>query len=138
MRKGISQIISIVILIAIAVIVGVALYFWTGGLAAKPSTPSSPRSIAVSVTECGTSSQNYTDVVISNTGSKNTDTIYTRYDLALAGGSGNEAFDSSHCDSYLDPGDSGSCRILGFVIGDGTLMIYGAEDKQIASSSVKC
>ena len=123
---------------AIAVIVGVALYFWTGGLATKPSTPSSPRSIAASVTECGTSSQNYTDVVISNTSPRDTDTIYTRYDLALAGGSGNEVFDSSHCDFYLEPGDSGSCRILGFTIGDGTLMVYGAADKQIASSSVKC
>jgi len=138
MKKGLSPIVSLVILMAIAVIIGVALYFWTGGLAGKPSTPGSPRTIGVTATECGTSSENYTDVVISNTSPKNTDVIYTRYDLSLAGGSGNEALDSENCDFYLESGESGSCKILGFTVGDGTLVLYGASDKQIAASSVKC
>ena len=42
MRKGISPIVAVVLLIAIAVIAAVGLYFWVGGLATKQPTPSTP------------------------------------------------------------------------------------------------
>ena len=45
MRKGISPIVAVVLLIAIAVIAAVGLYFWVGGLATKQPTPSTPGTI---------------------------------------------------------------------------------------------
>ncbi len=42
MRKGISPIVAVVLLIAIAVIAAVGLYFWVGGLATKQPTPDAP------------------------------------------------------------------------------------------------
>ncbi|MCK4327440.1 MAG: type IV pilin [Candidatus Diapherotrites archaeon] len=44
-RKGISPIVAVVLLIAIAVIAAVGLYFWVGGLATKQPTPSTPKTI---------------------------------------------------------------------------------------------
>ncbi|MFC2175092.1 archaellin/type IV pilin N-terminal domain-containing protein [archaeon] len=45
MRKGISPIVAVVLLIAIAVIAAVGLYFWVGGLATKQPTPTTPGTI---------------------------------------------------------------------------------------------
>jgi len=45
MERGISPIVAVVLLIAIAVIAGTALYFWTAGLATKQPTPNTPSSI---------------------------------------------------------------------------------------------
>jgi flagellin-like protein len=42
MNKGISPIVAVVLLIAIAVISAVGLYFWVGGLATKQPTPNTP------------------------------------------------------------------------------------------------
>ncbi len=46
MKKGISPIVAVVLLIAIAVVAAVGLYFWIGGLATKQ--PHTPTSIAIS------------------------------------------------------------------------------------------
>jgi len=45
MRHGISPIVAVVLLIAIAVIAAVGLYFWTAGLATKQPVPNTPASI---------------------------------------------------------------------------------------------
>jgi len=50
MRKGISPIVAVVLLIAIAVIAAVGLYFWVGGLATKQPTPSTPNVITATCT----------------------------------------------------------------------------------------
>ncbi len=42
MRKGISPIVAVVLLIAIAVIAAVGIYFWMSGLATKQPTPEKP------------------------------------------------------------------------------------------------
>lgn len=42
MRKGISPVVAVVLLIAIAVIAAVGLYFWVGGLATKQPTAERP------------------------------------------------------------------------------------------------
>ena len=52
MRKGISPIVAVVLLIAIAVIAAVGLYFWVGGLATKQPTPSTPIVIGAQKTAC--------------------------------------------------------------------------------------
>lgn len=45
MKKGISPIVAVVLLIAIAVISAVGLYYWVGGLATKQPTPNTPNVI---------------------------------------------------------------------------------------------
>ncbi len=47
-RKGISPIVAVVLLIAIAVVAAVGLYFWAGGITARQPTPSVP--IAITAT----------------------------------------------------------------------------------------
>ena len=42
MKKGISPIVAVVLLIAIAVIAAVGLYFWVGGLATQQPTSTTP------------------------------------------------------------------------------------------------
>ncbi|MFC2174277.1 archaellin/type IV pilin N-terminal domain-containing protein [archaeon] len=49
--KGISPVVAVVLLIAIAVVAAVALYFWGAGLATKQSTPNTP--IAITATPIG-------------------------------------------------------------------------------------
>jgi len=48
MRRGISSIVAVVLLISIAVVAAVGLYFWAGGITTKQNTPSTP--IAISAT----------------------------------------------------------------------------------------
>ncbi len=73
MRKGISPIVAVVLLIAIAVIAAVGLYFWVGGLATKQPTPTAPGTITatctgsvLTVTNIGANS--LTDATLSITG----------------------------------------------------------------------
>ncbi len=54
MRKGISPIVAVVLLIAIAVIAAVGLYFWVGGLATKQPTPNTPIVIGAQKVTCTT------------------------------------------------------------------------------------
>ncbi len=51
MRKGVSPIVAVVLLIAIAVVAAVGLYFWAGGLATSQNTPETP--IAISAVPVG-------------------------------------------------------------------------------------
>ena len=48
MKRGIAPIVAVVLLIAIAVVAAVGLYFWAGGLVTKQSTPATP--IAITAT----------------------------------------------------------------------------------------
>ena len=45
MKKGVSPVVAIVLLIAIAVVAATGLYFWSGGLATKQPTPEVPIAI---------------------------------------------------------------------------------------------
>ena len=64
MRKGISPVVAVVLLIAIAVIAAVGLYFWVGGLATKQPTPDTPTILSAQKVSCnatsGTSTVNAT------------------------------------------------------------------------------
>jgi flagellin-like protein len=53
MQKGISPIVAVVLLIAIAVIAAVGLYFWVGGLATQQPTPSKPKVLSAQGLTCG-------------------------------------------------------------------------------------
>lgn len=138
MEKGISPIVAVVLLIAIAVIAAVGLYFWLGGLATKQGVPSAPRTITASISQCGSVAQNYTTVVISNTSPEGSTAIQTAYDLIVVGGSGDEIINMSQCNNQLRPGQQAPCRIDGFVNGDGQLIIYGKAGKNIASTTITC
>ncbi|MCK4327439.1 MAG: type IV pilin [Candidatus Diapherotrites archaeon] len=64
MRKGISPIVAVVLLIAIAVIAAVGLYFWVGGLATKQPTPDTPNIITAQTVTCATNAGVPTDVTV--------------------------------------------------------------------------
>ncbi len=68
MKKGISPIVAVVLLIAIAVIAAVGLYFWVGGLATKQPTPSTPIVLGAQRVSCNATA-NTTTVMIQNLGS---------------------------------------------------------------------
>ncbi len=72
MKKGISPIVAIVLLIAIAVIAAVGIYFWVEGLATKQPTPEKPVAIVANPVGNG-------KVLIANLGQRsiNTSTLRT-------------------------------------------------------------
>ncbi|MCD6522258.1 MAG: hypothetical protein J7K68_00775 [Candidatus Diapherotrites archaeon] len=145
MDKGVSPIVAVVLLIAIAVIAAVGLYFWVGGLATKQPTGAAPRTITVYAIACGqledsnAQNYNYTSIMIVNTSPPGTQAIAPAYDLAIAGVSG-AVFNSSSCGSTttLDPGEQAVCRIYGYNKGDGALVVYGKANKKISSATIEC
>jgi flagellin-like protein len=60
--KGVSPVVAAVLLIAIAVIAAVGIWFWIGGFTSKPSLPPQQQ-VALSVENC-----NGSHVVVRNTG----------------------------------------------------------------------
>jgi flagellin-like protein len=74
-RKGISPIVAVVLLIAIAVIAAVGLYFWVGGLATKQPTTDRPIPLNAQAYKCdldeGGTTDNFT-VLIQNMDSAKT------------------------------------------------------------------
>ncbi len=111
MRKGISPIVAVVLLIAIAVIAAVGLYFWVGGLATKQPTPNTPGTITA-ICSGATNSHNGT-LMVSNTG-----TTALSGSLTVTGGTYTTSCDSSCnslaagascvCSSTMAAGDSGT------------------------------
>lgn len=55
MRRGISPIVSVVMLIALATIAGVSIYFWVGGITTKQPTSNTPIVITSQKYNCTTS-----------------------------------------------------------------------------------
>ncbi len=72
MKRGVEEIVAIVLLVAIAVIAAVSIYFWTAGLATKQPTPKNPIAIVANPIGGG-------KVLIANLGQKpiNTSTLKT-------------------------------------------------------------
>lgn len=52
MREGISPVVAVVLLIAIAVIASVGLYFWVGGIATKQPEPDKPIPLNAQMYKC--------------------------------------------------------------------------------------
>ncbi len=75
MRKGISPVVAVVLLIAIAVIAAVGLYFWVGGLATKQPSTDKPIPLNAQAYRCdldeGETTDNFT-VLIQNMDSAKT------------------------------------------------------------------
>ena len=66
MKKGISPVVAVVLLIAIAVIAAVGVWYWVGSYTSKPAVVSSQR--AMSITECTITDENGVLVLVRNTG----------------------------------------------------------------------
>ena len=67
MKKGISPVVAVVLLIAIAVIAAVGVWYWVGAYTGKPAVGVEQR--AMSITECRTdSTTNITKVLVRNVG----------------------------------------------------------------------
>jgi len=81
MQKGISPIVAVVLLIAIAVIAAVGLYFWVGGLATKQPTPATPNVITAQKISCvpETHSNATMTVMMQNLGTTSLTANFTLY-----------------------------------------------------------
>ncbi len=104
MKRGVEEIVAVVLLIAISVIAGVSIYFWTAGLATKQPTPETPTSIVANPIPGG-------KVLIANLGQRtiNASTIKTS--------SGNISCPNKD----IAPGEQVLCKINA----TGTVAIYG-------------
>lgn len=126
MRKGLSPIIAIVLILAITVIAGVTLYFWVIGTTAQQPTPSTPRSITARMIDCAESGNS--TMIISN--------------VSPPGRSINSSlFETTHGTLYCPENETmGSkvsivCEIDEFNEGDGTASVFGDN---IASADITC
>jgi len=139
-RKGISPIVAVVLLIAISVIAAVGLYFWVGGLATKQPTPETPRTINAFMIKCNETGNS--TVQISNTSPSGLSiagaTLRTSWGGGLASvGGGNDTCPSSD----LAAGAQTTCAIMHFQSGHGSATIYGlgnASTSTVASAIVNC
>ncbi len=128
MKKGISPIVAVVLLIAIAVIAAVGLYFWVGGLATKQPTPGTPKTISAYAVNCGdpTVADNATIMIANTSPPGNTIDLSTLQ---------NSAGLTMYCSGTLDSGQQAACKIADFDAGYGTIAIYGSD---VASATVTC
>ena len=104
MKRGVEEIVAVVLLVAISVIAGVSIYFWTTGLATKQPTPETPTPIVANPIPGG-------KVLIANLGQRtiNASTIKTS--------SGNISCPNKD----IAPGE----QVLCTVNATGTVAIYG-------------
>jgi flagellin-like protein len=58
MKSGISPIVAVVLIIAIAVTASVGLYFWVGGLSTKQPTTETPITMNAQTVQCNTGNSN--------------------------------------------------------------------------------
>lgn len=130
MKKGISPVVSVVILIGIAASAAISVYYWVGSFQSQPNTPEAPKEISVSVIECnsgGTSKITIRD--ISNPGTEPIN--QTEKELIAS----NSSLNIGNCTpGTIHPGETMGCDITGF---DGTISIYG-NGTDIAATQVTC
>jgi len=135
-QKGISPIVAVVLLIAISVIAAIGVYFWVGGLATRQPTPSTPKTITTYAVSCNTANTSGTKnatILISNTSPPGA--------ASVGAGMLNTSLSSYYFGGYncpsaaLSPGGQGSCIIINYGSGDGTVSVFGDG---IASSTVTC
>ena len=126
MRKGLSPIIAIVLILAITVIAGVTLYFWVIGTTAQQPTPSTPRTITARMVNCAESGNS--TLLVTNVSppgrTVNSSQLFTTSGTLYC--PQNETMESK---------DQIFCEISNFNEGDGTISIYGDN---IGSADITC
>ena len=116
MKKGISPVVAVVLLIAIAVIAAVGVWYWVGAYTGEPNVTTDVKTFTIS--QC-----NGTHVYIQNTGSTTLNTNITFYDSSsvlqgyITFGTTSVAADSAsmvalHNTSYESTTFSGNYRAL--------------------------
>ena len=131
MKKGVSPIVAVVLLIAIAVIAAVGLYFWVSSLTGQQPEPTKPKTITATVVGlCNTSVLNasaITKVMLSNSGppGKDVNTTHEGDSVALkTSGGGNVTCTTN---GTLSSGETTDCDVTGIYKGVGTIAIYGSD-----------
>ncbi len=137
MKRGISPIVAVVLLIAIAVIAAVGLYFWVGGMATKQPTPEKPNVItAVVAGETEVVSGKYTPVVlVQNLGTTPiTAKCLQTSEGALTAGAHTGIWCVFTAETTINPGQQAMCFLMKLKLDggiftqtsyNGTLAIYG-------------
>ncbi len=136
-KKGISPVVAVVLLIAIAVIAAVGLYFWIGSLTGQPTTKQKPRTITASTVNCNQTGD-ISRVLISDTADPEASLInLTDAGMDLETSSGAPI---TNCNpKSITSGDTASCDIgdenATFKKASGTISIFG---EKIAASEISC
>jgi flagellin-like protein len=123
MQKGISPIVAVVLLIAIAVIAAVGLYFWVGGLATQQPTTQKPIVISAQGLSCGKlAAGEWATAMVQNLDPSQTlaATLYIKDDTGTASNSTISFLPSSQ--NLTNFSSAGS----GFTVGN-TYVIYGTS-----------
>ncbi len=118
MKRGISPIVAVVLLIAIAVIAAVGLYFWVGSLTGKQATPNTPNMITANPISDG-------KIIIANLGKTAINTSELRTD--------ENSIDINCNETNLKPGEQIICTIKGNATKN-DIAIYGNESNVIIIS----
>ncbi len=126
MRKGLSPIIAIVLILAITVIAGVTLYFWVIGTTAQQPTPSTPRTITARMINCAEAGNS--TMLISNISPPGRSVNSSHFKVTTG---------TLYCPQNVTMVSKGQivCEIANFTEGAGTASIYGDN---IASADITC
>jgi flagellin-like protein len=118
MRKGISPVVSVVLLIAIAVIAAVGLYFWIGTMTGPQPSPSPPGMVTVVANKSDCSGDD--SVIVSNSGASE---LAAGSKLCGQSIAGLESGNSTMIECSANPNDfiTGTNTLLGEKVGSVTL-----------------
>lgn len=132
MKKGISPVISVVILMGIAATAAISIYYWVGSFNTQPQKPEVPKEISVSVIECKSPGSDPSQITIRDTSNPGTGAInQTEKDLIAS----NASLDIYNCNpNAISPGETMSCNITAF---EGTISIYG-NGTDVSATQVTC
>ncbi len=133
MKKGISPIVAVVLLIAIAVIAAVGLYFWVGSLTNKPATPTQPGMLTAQAI-CGDNQSSTTTFLLTNIGTSTVD-ISTLKMTAPKDSSAQFNASSDCASTTIQAGGTIKCNITNFGKGSGTATFYGTN---IGTFAITC
>ena len=134
--KGITPVVSVVLLITLAVITSMGVYWWISSRVSTPVTPETFGTISAEmITPCSTSGNS--TVIITNTSppGKNVqaNSLSTDWPDGIAA---NNSVSTGTCPpSTLASSESAHCVIVNFRAGNGTIAIYG---KNVAPYPVAC
>lgn len=131
MKKGISPVISVVILMGIAASAAISIYYWIGSFQSQPNKPEAPKEISVSVIECNDIGET-NKITIRDMSNPGTASINQTENELMAS---NSSLNIGNCTpGTIDPGETMSCDINAF---SGTISIYG-NGTDVSATQVTC
>lgn len=134
--KGITPVVSVVLLITLAVISAMGVYWWISIYVSETDHPTTLATISVEVIPpCATTGN--TTVMIENTSPPGKKVAMGVLETSWAGGlAANDSTSTDTCPpETLNSGEKTSCVLINFHAGDRTVAIYGTN---VASQSTAC